>query len=83
MDFLWFIILGAVAGWLAGQIVRGNGMGLLGNIVVGILGAVLGGWLARQFHITIAAGLTGYLITSTFGAIFLLLILNAISNSRS
>lgn len=83
MDFLWFIILGAVAGWLAGQIVRGNGMGLPGNIIVGILGAVIGGWLAREFHVSIASGLLGYLITSTFGAIFFLLILNAINNSRS
>lgn len=46
MHFLWFILIGAIAGWLAGQITKGGGFGLLGNIVIGILGAVIGGWLA-------------------------------------
>ena len=46
MGFLSWIIVGAIAGWLAGKVIKGRGFGLLGNIVVGIVGALLGGWLA-------------------------------------
>ena len=49
MHFLWFIIIGAVAGWLAGTLMKGGGFGLLGDIVVGILGGIIGGWLAASW----------------------------------
>lgn len=47
MDFVWFVLVGLVAGWLAGQLVKGGGFGVIGDIVVGVLGAVLGGFLFR------------------------------------
>ena len=46
MSFIWFAIIGIVAGWLAGQLMKGRGFGLVGYLVVGVLGAVIGGWLA-------------------------------------
>ena len=54
MNFLWFSIIGAVAGWLAGQIIRGRGFGLIGNLIVGVIGALLGGILFDLLRI--AAG---------------------------
>jgi len=45
MSFIWFILIGLVAGWLAGQVMKGGGYGVLGDIIVGILGALFGGWL--------------------------------------
>ena len=77
MDFLWFLIIGAIIGWLAGRIVKGSGFGLIGNILVGILGALLGGWLFRSMTITLS-GLAGSLVTALVGAIILVLILNLI-----
>lgn len=71
MEFLWFLLIGAVAGWLAGQLFKGSGFGLLGNIVVGILGGVAGGFLARLLHINFG-GLIGQLLVSAGGAIVLL-----------
>ncbi len=76
MHFLWFILIGAVAGWLAGQITKGGGFGLLGNIVVGILGAVIGGWLARQLNISVGGGLLGSLLLATCGAVVLLFLIS-------
>jgi len=78
MVFLWFILIGAIAGWLAGQIFKGSGLGLLGNIVVGILGGVIGGWLAGKLGISLGGGLLGSLLTATGGAIVLLFIVSLI-----
>lgn len=78
MHFLWFILIGAIAGWLAGQITKGGGFGLLGNIVVGILGAVIGGWLAREFSISIGGGLLGSILLATGGAVVLLFLISLI-----
>ena len=47
MEFLWFLLIGLVAGWLAGQVIKGGGYGVIGDIVVGVIGALLGGWLFR------------------------------------
>ncbi len=74
MEFLWFIIIGAIAGWLAGQLFKGSGYGLLGNIIIGILGGLVGGWLAGKLGIRIGSGLLGSLLTATGGAIVLLFI---------
>ena len=49
MEFIWFLIVGALSGWLAGQFWKGSGFGLVGNLVVGILGGILGGWLAGKW----------------------------------
>jgi uncharacterized membrane protein YeaQ/YmgE (transglycosylase-associated protein family) len=80
MHFLWFILLGAVAGWLAGQITKGGGFGLLGNIIVGILGAVIGGWLAGVLGI-LTTNLLGELLVATGGAVVLLFVVSLIKKS--
>jgi uncharacterized membrane protein YeaQ/YmgE (transglycosylase-associated protein family) len=72
-----FLILGAVAGWLAGKIMRGGGMGLIGNIIVGIVGAVIGGSITGLIGIS-AAGFIGQLVTATLGAVILLFIVGLI-----
>ena len=68
-----FLLIGALAGWIAGQVMKGSGFGVVGNIVVGILGAVLGGILFRVVGLT-ATSLIGDIITATIGAIVLLYI---------
>lgn len=73
-----WLVIGAVAGWLAGIFVKGGGFGLLGDIVVGIIGAFIGGWLAGQLHIHVGTGWASAIITSAAGAILLLLILRAV-----
>lgn len=70
-NLIWFLIIGAIAGWLAGQIMKGRGFGLVGNIVVGIIGAVIGGFVFDALGIT-AAGLLGSIITAVVGAVVLL-----------
>jgi uncharacterized membrane protein YeaQ/YmgE (transglycosylase-associated protein family) len=73
-----FIVVGAIAGWLAGMLFKGTGFGLLGDIVVGILGSVLGGWIARYLHIHFLRGTLGHLIVATLGAFILLFIIKLI-----
>jgi len=68
-----FLAIGAVAGWLAGTLMRGGGFGLLGNIVVGIIGAVVGGFVSGFLGIS-AGGLLGSIATATAGAALLLFI---------
>ncbi len=75
---LYTIIVGAIAGWLAGVIRQGYGFGPLGNIVVGIVGAFLGFWLFRQMGISIASGAVGYIITAVIGALVLLALIGLI-----
>ena len=69
-----FLIIGAVAGWLAGLLMRGGGFGLLGNIVVGIIGAFVGGFLFSRVGVSAGGGLIGSLITAVVGAAVLLFI---------
>ena len=59
MEFIWFILIGLVAGWLAGQLVRGGGFGVVGDIIVGVLGALLGGFLFRSAGVSPGGGLLG------------------------
>ena len=74
MSLLYFIIIGAIAGWLAGQIMKGGGFGLLVNIVLGIIGGAVGGWLFGQLGISAGGGLSGSLITATVGAVAVLFV---------
>jgi uncharacterized membrane protein YeaQ/YmgE (transglycosylase-associated protein family) len=70
------VIVGVVAGWLAGQIVQGTGFGVLGDLIVGIAGAFVGSWLLPQFHLHLGTSLmVTAIINSTIGAIVLLLII--------
>ncbi len=73
-----WLIIGAIAGWLAGVFVKGGGFGLIGDIVVGIIGAFIGGWGAGALHIHIGAGWISEIITAAIGAMLLLFILRAV-----
>ncbi|MGO8869078.1 MAG: GlsB/YeaQ/YmgE family stress response membrane protein [Alphaproteobacteria bacterium] len=73
-----WLIIGAVAGWLAGLLVKGGGFGLIGDIIVGIIGAFIGGWLAGLLHINIGGGLISSIITATAGAVILIVILRLV-----
>ena len=77
---LWLII-GAVAGWLAGKIVEGAGFGLIVDIIVGIVGAFIGGWLAGVLGVDIGGGLIGSLIVAVVGAVILLIVLRLIKRA--
>jgi uncharacterized membrane protein YeaQ/YmgE (transglycosylase-associated protein family) len=77
MEFLWFILIGIAAGWLAGQVMKGGGYGIVGDLIIGVIGALLGGFLFRLLGIS-AGGLIGSLITATVGAIALIALLRAI-----
>lgn len=79
MDFIIFLAIGAVAGWLAGLIFRGGGYGLLWNIIIGIVGGVIGGWLLGPFLESIfGEGMIGGIVTAVVGAIVLLWIASMI-----
>ncbi|MEO5558790.1 MAG: GlsB/YeaQ/YmgE family stress response membrane protein [Dokdonella sp.] len=69
-----WLIVGGVAGWLAGQIVKGHGFGLVGNIVVGIVGAFLAGWLLPSLGLGLT-GILGAIVYSAIGAIILLFLI--------
>lgn len=72
MEFLWFIVIGLAAGWLAGQFMSGGGYGVVGDIVLGVLGALVGGFLFRQLGLFAGGGLIGALIVATIGAMVLI-----------
>ena len=73
-----WLIVGALAGWIAGLIVKGYGLGLIGNIVVGIIGAVIAGWLLPRIGIVIGGGFIAALINAIIGAVILLVIIGLI-----
>lgn len=76
-----WILVGAVAGWLAGLVVRGFGFGLIGNIIIGIIGAFLGGWLFGMLGIAIGVGIINTIFTAFIGAVVLLLIVRVIKRA--
>jgi uncharacterized membrane protein YeaQ/YmgE (transglycosylase-associated protein family) len=77
MGFITWLIVGAVVGWLAGILVKGRGFGLLGNIVIGVVGAVIGGWLAGSIF-NISNPISGFnlttLVVAVLGAILVLFV---------
>jgi uncharacterized membrane protein YeaQ/YmgE (transglycosylase-associated protein family) len=75
------LVVGAIAGWLAGIIVKGYGFGLIGNIVVGIVGAVVAGWLLPRLGIAIGGGYIAWIINAVIGAVILLVIIGFIRRS--
>jgi uncharacterized membrane protein YeaQ/YmgE (transglycosylase-associated protein family) len=77
-SLLAWLIVGAIAGWLAGLIVKGYGFGLIGNIVVGIVGAVIAGWLFPRIGINLGSGLIAAIINAVIGAVILLVIIGLI-----
>ena len=86
MGILAWIVVGLIAGWLAGMVMRGGGYGLIGDIVIGIVGALLGGWIATTF-LHVAGGMTGinlYSILVAFaGAVVLLILVRLVSGRRA
>lgn len=77
MDLLWFLLIGLVAGWLSGLIMKGGGFGLVGDLVIGVIGALLGGFLFGRLGIS-AGGLLGSLVLATIGAILLIVLLRVV-----
>jgi uncharacterized membrane protein YeaQ/YmgE (transglycosylase-associated protein family) len=78
-SLLVILLVGLIAGWLAGLIIRGWGFGLVGNIGVGVIGALIGFWLLPRLGIRIGAGLGAAIAASTIGALILLVLLGLIS----
>jgi uncharacterized membrane protein YeaQ/YmgE (transglycosylase-associated protein family) len=76
-----WLVIGAIAGWLAGTFMKGGGFGLIGDIVVGIVGAFIGGWLAGILGIGIGGGWIASIVTATVGAIILILILRMVKRA--
>jgi uncharacterized membrane protein YeaQ/YmgE (transglycosylase-associated protein family) len=76
-----WLIIGAIAGWLAGKIVEGSGFGLIVDIIVGIVGAFIGGWLAGALGIGIGGGLISSIIVAIIGAVILLVVLRLIKRA--
>jgi uncharacterized membrane protein YeaQ/YmgE (transglycosylase-associated protein family) len=73
-----WLIIGGIAGWLAGTLVRGGGFGLIGDIIVGIIGAFIGGWLAGALNIHVGGGWISEILVAAAGAAVLLLILRLV-----
>lgn len=69
------LVIGAIAGWLAGQVVKGGGYGLVGNIVLGVVGSIVAGWLLPRIGLYIGGGLLGAIINAAIGAIIVLLVI--------
>jgi len=75
MHLLWFILIGLAAGWLAGRLMKGKAFGVIGDIVVGVVGALIGGFVFRTLGIATGDGLIGSLIVAVIGAVILLYLL--------
>jgi uncharacterized membrane protein YeaQ/YmgE (transglycosylase-associated protein family) len=82
MNWVWFLLIGLAAGFLAGVVVKGGGFGLLGDLIIGVIGALLGGFIFGLLGIT-AGGLLGALITAFVGAVVLLLLLRLVAGKKA
>jgi uncharacterized membrane protein YeaQ/YmgE (transglycosylase-associated protein family) len=72
------LFIGAVAGWLAGVLVQGTGFGLIGDIIIGIIGAFIAGWLLPRIGIHIGGGIISSIINATIGAVILLVVIKLV-----
>ena len=81
MGFVWFLIVGLVAGWLAGTFVKGSGFGLVGDLVVGVIGAFIGGFLFSSMGVGTGGGVIGSIVVATIGAIILLAVVRLIKKA--
>lgn len=77
---IWFLVVGLIAGWLAGKLMKGAGYGLVGDLILGILGAVVGGWLFGMLGLA-AFGFVGSIIVATVGAMALLFLVRVLKKS--
>ena len=80
-SILVFLIVGAIAGWLAGLMVSGFGFGLVGNIVVGIVGAFIAGYLFPAIGVSLGSGILAAILHSTIGAVILLVLIKVIKRA--
>jgi uncharacterized membrane protein YeaQ/YmgE (transglycosylase-associated protein family) len=76
------LVVGVVAGWLAGQVVAGGGFGLIGDLVIGIIGAFIGDWLLPRLGLHLGSGLISLIVSAAIGAIVLLLVLRLLAGRR-
>jgi uncharacterized membrane protein YeaQ/YmgE (transglycosylase-associated protein family) len=76
-----FLLVGLIAGWLASQFVRGGGFGLVGDLIVGVVGAFIGGWLLPRIGVNIGGGIISEIITAVIGAVILLVILRLVKRA--
>jgi uncharacterized membrane protein YeaQ/YmgE (transglycosylase-associated protein family) len=83
LDIILWIVIGAVAGWIAGELMRGRGFGIVGNIIVGIVGAIIGGLIFDALDFAPGLGIIGSLIMSLIGAIILLFVIGLFGRSRA
>src|SRR5215471_208579 len=74
-DLIVWLVIGGVAGWLAGLLVKGYGLGLIGNIVVGIVGAIIAGWLLPHIGFVLVGGILAAIVNAVIGAVILLLVI--------
>lgn len=82
MDILVTLLIGALAGWLGSMIFKGSGLGLLGNIVVGIVGSFVGYWLLGKIGVDLGTGWVGSILTGAFGALIILFVINLLFRRR-
>ncbi len=82
MEILYVLLIGAIAGWLGSQIFKGYGLGLIGNIVVGIIGGFIGYWLLGKMGTSFGSGIVGQILTGALGSIVLLAIINLVTGRR-
>ncbi len=78
---IWFLLIGLVAGWLAGTLMKGGGFGVIGDMIVGVIGALLGGWVFGLLGVGTGGGLLGAIVTATIGACLLIFILRLIKRT--
>ena len=81
MNVVWFLVVGLVAGWLAGVLVKGGGFGVIGDIAVGILGAFIGGFLFTSLGVSADTGILGSIVVATAGAIVLIVVLRIVNRA--
>ncbi|MFZ3354532.1 MAG: GlsB/YeaQ/YmgE family stress response membrane protein [Xanthobacteraceae bacterium] len=81
MSIIIWLIVGGLAGWLAGMVVKGGGFGLIGDIIVGIIGGLIAGWLLPRLGINIGSGFVAAVIDAFIGAVILLLILRLVKRA--
>ncbi|MDF1559793.1 MAG: GlsB/YeaQ/YmgE family stress response membrane protein [Bacteroidales bacterium] len=82
MEIIVSLLIGAAAGWLGSIIYKGSGLGLLGNIIVGIIGGPIGFWLLGKLGVTLGGGWIGAILTGAIGAIIILFLFNLIFKKR-
>lgn len=82
MEIIATLLIGAIAGWLGAQIFKGGGLGLLGNIVIGILGSFVGYWLLGKLGISFGTGWIGAILTGALGVVIILAVINVLFKGK-